>query len=151
MNPKLSTIVLGGLSWSFGSRMVSNLAQLLIYFILARVLEPVEFGIMASLTVFINLSNMFATAGLGNANIQMKETDEKRYSTIFYLCLGLSILLYLIIFLSAPALSSVLNITENFDSLLQIYGLTISLAVISSMQISQLSRALEFKKIFLLV
>ena len=148
MNSKLSTIVLGGLSWSFGSRVVSNLAQLLIYFILARVLEPVEFGIMASLTVFINLSNMFATAGLGNANIQMKETDEKRYSTIFYLCLGLSIFLYLIIFLSAPALSNVLNITDNFDSLLQIYGLTISLTVISSMQISQLSRALEFKKIF---
>lgn len=148
MNSSLSFKVLGGLSWSFASRVVSNISQLLIYFVLARILEPFEFGIMASLSIFINLSNMFATAGLGNANIQIKTDDYDRYSTIFYLCFFLSIVLYILIYFSAPTISTFLDVSEDFDYLLRIYALTISLTVISSMQISQLSRKLEFKKIF---
>lgn len=148
MNTSLSFKVLGGLSWSFASRVVSNISQLLIYFVLARILDPFEFGIMASLSIFVNLSNMFATAGLGNANIQMKTNDYERYSTIFYLCLSLSIVLYILIYFSAPIISSFLDVSEDFDYLLRVYALTISLTVISAMQISQLSRKLEFKKIF---
>ncbi|MBT5187020.1 MAG: lipopolysaccharide biosynthesis protein [Kordiimonadaceae bacterium] len=145
---KLSTLVLKGLSWNFSSRLLSNLSQLFIYFILARILQPADFGIMASLAVFINLSNMFATAGLGNANIQSKSLSAERFPTIFYLSLAISIMLYLIIYLSAPYLSGMLNISNDFVSLLRIYGLTILLTVINSIQMSELSRNLAFEKIF---
>ena len=103
---------------------------------------------MASLAVFINLSNMFATAGLGNANIQSKSLSAERFPTIFYLSLAISIMLYLIIYLSAPYLSGMLNISNDFVSLLRIYGLTILLTVINSIQMSELSRNLAFEKIF---
>ena len=147
-NIKLSSLVIKGLSWTFASRVVGNVSQLLIYFILARVLQPADFGIMASLAVFINLSNMFATAGLGNANIQSNSHSEQRFSTIFYLSLGISILLYLVIYLLAPYLSKVLNISPDFVTLLRIYGLTIIFTVMNGMQISELSRHLSFEKIF---
>jgi teichuronic acid exporter len=147
-NIKLSTLVIKGLSWTFASRVVGNTSQLLIYFILARVLQPSDFGIMASLAVFINLSNMFATAGLGNANIQSNSISKERFSTIFYLSLGISMMLYLVIYLLAPYLSNALNISPDFISLLRIYGLTIILTVMNGMQISELSRHLSFKKIF---
>jgi teichuronic acid exporter len=145
---KLSTLVIKGLSWSFASRLLGNLSQLFIYFILARLLQPADFGIMASLAVFINLSNMFATAGLGNANIQSKSLSAERFSTIFYLSLTISIALYLIIYLSAPYLSEMLNISTEFVSLLRIYGLTILFTVMNGMQLSELSRNLAFDKIF---
>jgi teichuronic acid exporter len=145
---KLSTLVIKGLSWSFASRLLGNLSQLFIYFILARLLQPSDFGIMASLAVFINLSNMFATAGLGNANIQSKSLSTERFSTIFYLSIAISIALYLIIYISAPYLSEILNISTEFVSLLRIYGLTILFTVMNGMQLSELSRNLAFDKIF---
>lgn len=145
---KLTNTIISGLSWSLISRLASNLSQLLIYFVLARILEPSDFGIMASLTVFINLSNMFATAGLGNANIQDSSESNLRFSTIFYLSLTISCVLYLLIFLIAPFLAGVLNISSEFESLLRIYGLTIVLTVINAMQMSELSRNLAFKQIF---
>jgi O-antigen/teichoic acid export membrane protein len=145
---KLSTLVLKGLSWSFASRLLSNLSQLFIYFILARLLQPADFGIMASLTVFINLSNMFAIAGLGNANIQSKNDSSERYATIFYLSLAISFAIYLFIYLSAPYFSGVLNISTDFVNLLRIYGVTILLTVMNGIQLSELSRNLAFEKIF---
>jgi teichuronic acid exporter len=145
---KISKLVIKGLSWSFASRIIGNLSQLFIYLILARLLPPSDFGIMASLAVFINLSNMFATAGLGNANIQSKSISKERFSTIFYLSLAISIVLYLIIYLSAPCLSEILNISSDFVSLLRIYGLTILFTVMNGMQLSELSRNLAFDKIF---
>ena len=141
-------MVIKGLSWTFASRMIGNLSQLIIYFILARLLQPADFGIMASLAVFINLSNMFATAGLGNANIQSNSQSEERFSTIFYLSLAISLVLYLILYLSAPYLSGVLNITSDFVTLLRIFGVTIIFTVMNGMQLSELSRNLSFDKIF---
>lgn len=145
---KLSTLVLKGLSWNFSSRLLSNLSQLFIYFILARLLQPADFGIMASLAVFINLANMFATAGLDNANIQDRSLSAERFPTIFYLSLAISLTLYLIIYLSAPYLSGILNISNDFVSLLRIYGVTILITVMNRIQLSELSRNLAFEKIF---
>ena len=148
VNIKLSTLVFKGLSWSFACRIVSNLSQLFIYFILARILQPAEFGVMALLAVFINISNLFATAGLGSANIQSQSASVERFSTLFYLALALSAVIYLFIYLLAPYLGEFLDVSDEFVSLLRIYGVTILFTVVSTMQISELSKNLEFEKIF---
>jgi len=148
VNIKLSTLVFKGLSWSFACRIVSNLSQLFIYFILARILQPAEFGVMALLAVFINISNLFATAGLGSANIQSQSPSVERFSTLFYLALALSAVIYLFIYLLAPYLGEFLDVSDEFVSLLRIYGVTILFTVVSTMQISELSKNLEFEKIF---
>jgi len=148
INGKVSTLVFKGLSWSFASRSIGNLAQLIVFFVLAKYLEPADFGIMALLAVFINICNIFVTAGLGNANMQIQNLGKNRYSTIFYLGLALSILFYSIIYVTAPYLSVWLANDAELVSLLRIYGLTIFFTVINTMQISELSRNFEFEKIF---
>jgi teichuronic acid exporter len=143
-----SSNIFEGLSWSFISRLISNISQFLIYFILARILNPSDFGIIASLAVFINICNMFATAGLGSANIQNRIQDKDQYPTIFYTSVILSFSFYFIIYVSAPYISSFLDYTDLLIDYFRIYGLTILFTAINAMQISQLSKNLEFKKIF---
>jgi teichuronic acid exporter len=145
---KFSFNVFESLSWSFVSRFIGNMSQFLIYLILARILNPSDFGIVASLAVFINVCNMFATAGLGSANIQNRRSGKDQYPTIFYTSIVLSFCFYLIIYISAPYVSDFFEYTDLLIEYFRVYGLTIIFTAINALQISQLSKNLEFKKIF---
>ncbi|MDO9145889.1 MAG: lipopolysaccharide biosynthesis protein [Hydrogenophaga sp.] len=145
---KFSLSIFESLSWSFLSRFIGNISQFVIYLLLARILKPSDFGIVASLAVFINICNMFATAGLGSANIQNKRSGNDGYPTIFYTSVLLSFFFYFVIYISAPYVSNFFDYTDLLVDYLRVYGLTILFTAINALQISELSKNLEFKKIF---
>ena len=61
--------------------------------ILARILQPSEYGVMALVMVFINLANVIVDGGFSTALIQKKDADERDFSTLMYVSLFLSLLL----------------------------------------------------------
>jgi len=73
--------------------------------ILARILSPKDFGLIGMLTVFITLSQILINGGFNEALIQKKTTDNEDYSSIFYINLVISLLLYLILFFAAPLIA----------------------------------------------
>lgn len=73
---------------------------------MARMLTPKEFGALAIMLVFINIGNVIVTSGMSTALVQSKEVDDSDFSTVFWMSLGASTVLFAALFVAAPALST---------------------------------------------
>ena len=72
--------VLAGLFWTFGERILAQGVSFILSIILARILLPSEYGIIAMVMVFINIANVFTSTGFGEALVQKKDADELDFS-----------------------------------------------------------------------
>ena len=84
MENDLKKKTVGGFFWRFGERIASQSVSFIISIILARLLFPQEYGVIALSMVFINITNVFAVSGLGTSLIQKKDADDVDFSTMFY-------------------------------------------------------------------
>ena len=105
----LKSKVFSGVFWKFSERILAQGVSFLVSVILARILAPAEYGIVAIVLVFITLANVFVTSGFSTALVQNKNANEIDFSTNFYCSLLMSILLYVVIFCSAPVISDFLS------------------------------------------
>ena len=85
-----------GVGWSFIDNISSSGISFLVSLVLARILSPEEYGIMAMLTIFIAISNSIVDSGFSNALIRKNDVVELDYNTTFYFNLVVSGVLYLI-------------------------------------------------------
>lgn len=108
----IKTKALSGVMWGGVERFSMRGAQFLVNLILARLLSPEEFGLIAMLTVFMAISEVFIDGGFSTALIRQKSSSEADFSTVFYINLTISILFYLLLFLSAPYIASFYNQPE---------------------------------------
>ena len=113
--------------------------------ILARLLSPSDYGLIAMVVIFILISYNFVDAGFGTALIQKKERTETDYSTVFVLNLSLSFFISLILFLVAPLISSFYN-EPPLIKIVRVYSFIIFLNSLISIQEVRLSVFLEFRK-----
>lgn len=74
--------------------------------ILARLLTPADFGIVAISAIFVAIAGVFVDCGLSSALIQRKEIDKKDCSTVFWFSLGVSLVAALILILIGPFLAA---------------------------------------------
>ena len=144
---KLKGQVLSGLFWKFGERIIAQGVSFVLSLILARLLLPEQYGTVSLLLVFINLANVFVSDGLGAALIQKKEADESDFSTMFFCSISLGILLYLLLFLCAPAIAAFYEQPELIN-IIRVLALQIPLAAVRTIQHSYVSRHMMFKKFF---
>ena len=136
-----------GIIWRFSERILAQLINFVVSIVLARVLFPEEYGIVAIVTIFIAIANSFVTNGLGASLVQKKDADETDFSTIFYSSIAISIILYSIIFFIAPIISKVYS-NQALTLVLRIMGLRIPIAAINSVQQAYVSRKMIYKKFF---
>ena len=104
--PFSSKTIINSMLWKLMERFSSQLVSFVISIVLARILMPSDYGIIAIILVFINLANVIIDGGLNTALIQKKDADQIDFSTIFWFCLLMAWILYVILFLSAPLISS---------------------------------------------
>lgn len=98
-----------GIFWSTVERFSVQGAQFVISVVMARLLTPHDYGLIGMLAIFMSLSQVFIDGGFSLALIQKKDRDNADYSTVFYINLSISLLLYAIIFVCAPLISSFFN------------------------------------------
>ena len=91
MNDSLKKDTTNGVVWSAIERFSAQGVQFLIGLILARLLTPVEFGIIGMLAIFISVSNVFVDSGFSSALIQNQQRTETDFSTAFYFNLGIGL------------------------------------------------------------
>lgn len=137
-----------GISWNLANRLTSNIGQLVIYFVLARLLTPSDFGIIAVVTVFVNLSRIFSNAGLGASIVQQKKIDTVIYSSIFMSSFYISLIIGFLLFCLSPYISSFYPEIEELSFYIRVSIPAILFGTINSIQISVLQRDLKFKEIF---
>lgn len=114
--------------------------------ILARLLTPHDYGCIGMLSIFMVIANSFVDGGFASALIQKKRPSQEDYSTVFFFNLGMSILMYAILFISAPAISSFYKM-PILCSVLRVQGLVLLIHAFSLIQSNQLRKQFRFKKI----
>lgn len=105
MTESLKNKAVKGVGWSFIDNLSSSGITFLVGLVLARLLTPSEYGIMAILTIFIAVSNSIVDSGFSNALIRKTDARRVDYNTVFLFNLLVSGLLYVVLFLAAPAIS----------------------------------------------
>lgn len=105
MAESLKHKTLRGTVWSSIERFSVQGVSFVVMIIMARILTPDDYGLVAMLTIFIAISQSLVDSGFSNALIRKQDRDETDNSTVFYFNIGVGILLYLILFLCAPLIS----------------------------------------------
>lgn len=140
--------VLSGLFWKFGERIIAQGISFIISLVLARLLLPEEYGLIALVLVFINIANVLVSDGLSASLIQKKNATRIDFSTMFYCSVFFSLILYIILFFSAPLIASYYN-KQQLVAVIRVLALQVPLSAIKSIQHAYVSRHMLFKKFFL--
>lgn len=149
MNDSYGKKALSGAAWKFAERIVAQGVTTVVGIILARLLSPEHYGIIAIVNVFITICNVFVVTGLGEALIQKRDADELDFSSIFFVNLLISIVLYLMLFFSAPYITLYYGSGyETLTPIIRIMGLRLILAAINSIQHAKIAREFAFRKYF---
>lgn len=141
--------ILSSMFWKFGERIIAQIITLVVSFIVARILDPKEFGVVSIVTVMITLLNVFVSDGFGSALVQKKEVDIVDYSTVFFFNLAFSAAIYAVLFILAPLLGIAFG--EGYEALpkiIRILSLRLILCGINSVQQAYIARKMAFKKFF---
>ncbi|MBR5192030.1 MAG: lipopolysaccharide biosynthesis protein [Clostridia bacterium] len=133
--------------WAFFERFGSQIVSFIVSIVLARFILPDDYGVIAIVTLFIGIANVFVTGGFSNALIQKKEVDHVDFSSVLYFGMGFSICLYLLLFFVAPYISLYFRI-EELTTLLRIMGIQLIISSFNSVQRAYVSRNLMFRRFF---
>ena len=131
--------------WSAIERFSSQGIQFALGIIIARLVAPSCYGLVAMLTIFISIGQSLIDSGFANARIHKKDCTYKDYSTVFYFNLAVSVFLYAVFFLGSPLIAQFYNqpeliIITRFST----FGFIInSLAIV---QRAQFTKNMDFKK-----
>lgn len=142
-----SKTVITSMLWNILERFSTQIVSFIISIILARILSPNEYGIIAIILIFINIANVIIDGGLNTALIQKKNADQTDFSTIFWFCLLLSFLLYVVLFEIAPLISKFYN-NDILTPVLRVLSLVLFADSVNSIQRAYVSRHMLFKKLF---
>jgi len=139
--------VIYGLIWKFAERIGIQGIQFIIQIILARLLFPKDYAVVALIVVFISIASIFVQSGFSSSLIQKKEVDDADCSSVFYLSLAVATVLYLVLFFIAPFIANFYN-EPLLIIVLRTQAVILFPGAVSSIQNVVLSRRMEFKKSF---
>lgn len=146
-NQELKKKTISGLFWQFLQKSSGQVVSFVISVVLARLLMPEEFGVVALAGMFTILTGIFIDCGFGSALIQKKDADELDYSTVFWVQTIFSIIVYLIVFSLSPWFA-VLFHEERLIPVVRVLGLGMILGTIGGMQNVIVTRRMAFKTYF---
>jgi teichuronic acid exporter len=146
-NKYTKSIVIASLFWKMMERCGTQGIQFIVQIILARLLLPEDFGIIAIVTVFISLANVFVQSGFNTALIQKKNADEIDFSSVLYLSLSLAAVLYLLIFGASNYLAEFFQ-EPQITLVLKVLSITLFIGAFNSIQNAYVAKNMMFKKLF---
>lgn len=144
----LKTQAFSGIFWVFIDTFLIKGLPFCATFILARLLGPDEFGLVGLVSIFIALGLTLVDSGLSLSLIRTVDADTVDNSTIFYTNLGISILLYILMYLASPSIAAYFD-QPILTNIIRLYCLSFILSAASAVQIALIQKALQFKKLML--
>lgn len=138
--------------WSSMAEVASKLVSPVVNMILARVLTPSAFGIVATVSIIITFAEIFQDAGFQKYLIQHNFASDDEYeqsaNVAFWSNLIFSLLMWLVICLFRTPLSVLVNNTEDLGSEIAVASVSLPIFAISSIQIAICKRKFDFRKLF---
>jgi len=139
--------IISSFIWKLLERFSSQAISLLVAIILARLLLPADFGIIAILVVFIELANVIIDGGLNTALVQKKEADDLDFSTILFFSLASAGILFLILFGVAPFIANFYS-NQILTPVLRVLSINLFLNTFNAIQRAYVSKHMLFNKLF---
>lgn len=139
------TSVSKGIIWSGVERFSSQGIQFVLNIVIARILLPADYGLIGMLSIFLQVCQCLIDGGFPNALIQKKNRNRYDYGTVFLFNIIISLILYFILFLSAPIISRFYQI-QQLTILLRVLGVNLIINALSSVQRTILTIEIDFRK-----
>ncbi len=140
--------VLSGLFWKLMERGGTQGVQFVVQIVLARLLLPADYGIIALVTIFITIAGIFVQSGFNTALIQKKDANETDFSSVFYLSLFIAVILYTIIFFTSPAIAAFYG-EPQLILVFRILSVILVFGALNTVQNAVVARNMQFKKLFM--
>ena len=135
---------LSGIFWTFLEQFSNRIVTFLVSIILARLLLPEEFGLIAMISVFYSIARILIESGLTQSIIRSEDVDDVEYSTVFYFNFFVGIIVYFFLYQSAPLVASFYN-QSQLTNIIRVYGIILIINSLSSIQFTKLSKNMDFK------
>lgn len=141
---RLKQKAIGGLIWTFSQQFSVQAINFVVQLVLARLLLPEDFGLVAMLSVFMALGTSLTDSGLTSSLIRTKEAAQRDYSTVFFMNLVASLLIYIVLFFSAPLIASFFD-QPMLVPIIRLYTCTFIIRAFSQVQQTKLTKEMNFK------
>ena len=142
----LKSKTISSMLWSalgrFGTIGITFIANV----VLAHLLTPKDFGCIGMLQIFISVSEVFVLGGFGAALIQKRNPTHIDYTTVFYWNLFVAILMYVLLYYSAPYIARFYEMPLLCD-VLRVQSIVVLISAFSFVQTTQLQKRLRFREI----
>ncbi len=135
---------ISGMVWTFAQQFSTQAIQFMISVILARLLLPAEFGIIGMIAIFMGIGATLINSGLTTSLIRTPDADQEDFSTVFYFNIIGSVLIYFILFFTAP-LISVFFEQPILVNIIRVYGISFIINAFSTVQLTRLTQKMDFK------
>lgn len=133
-----------GVGWSA----IDNVAQYAVTFIvgivLARLLSPDDYGLIGIISIFTAVCTSLINGGFGSALIRKKDVTDDDYNTAFIVNLGMSLLLYVVIFICSPFIAKFFN-RHELVLLTRVSSLGMIIGALALVQQTRLTKRIDFK------
>jgi teichuronic acid exporter len=139
--------VLTSLFWKLMERGGTQGIQFIVQIVLARLLLPEDYGIIALVVIFTSIAGVFVESGFNTALIQKKNADEADFSSVFYLSLVIACLIYIVLFFASPFIAAFYVIPE-ITPVIRVLSIILFFGAFNSIQNAVIARRLQFKKLF---
>lgn len=134
-----------GVFWKTAERAVGQVVHFGVGILMARLLSPSDYGVVGMLAIFFALAGAFQDCGIGRALVQKQDRTQEDFSTAFYSNLGISLVVYIILFLSAPYIADFYGIPILKD-VTRVSALSFIFNGLTSVQYAKMDIELKFKK-----
>lgn len=133
-----------GMIWTFTQQFSVQFINLIVQIILARLLAPEMFGLIAMLNIFISIGPALIDGGMTSSLIRTRDPDQLDYSTVFMTNMSVSIVVYCLVFFLAPSIASFYD-QETLKGILRVYALTFVIRAFVAVHIAKLTKEMNFK------
>ena len=135
---------IGGLAWTFAQQFSLQIITFGVSIILARLLSPAEFGLFGMISVLIAIGSTLIDGGLTSSIIRTPNASQKDYSTVFVINLVGSIIIYCVVFFTAPYVANFYN-QEVLTNIIRVFCIVFVINAFNSVQRAKLTKEMNFK------
>ncbi len=145
MNEDIKKQTAGGFLWRLLQNISAQVISFVIQIVLARILLPEDYSIVSIISVFMLLVNVFINTGFSSALVQKQDIRKIDLSSAFYAGIAVSLVLYGVLFVSAPAVAAYYEM-PLIQPMLRVQGLSVIIAASYSVHQALITKQMAFQK-----
>lgn len=140
-------IAVSNMLWRLFERIGVQGITFVVSVILARLLSPSDYGLLAIVSVFMAMSGVLVDSGFAVALVQKEDADSVDYSTVFFFNIFSCFLVYILLFFTSPIIANYYG-NSLLTQIIRVVGIGVLLAPIKNLQQAYVAKNMLFRKFF---